>query len=63
MSYINVGVSELGASVARQHVDDDDLPPLIYIHQQVAQLAIVAVDQVYPLRTHLWREQSPVAIK
>ena len=51
--HLLVGVDELCAAVSGQHVDDGHLTPLIHIHQQVAQLAVVLVDQVDPLRTHL----------
>ena len=47
------GAGELGAGVARQHADDDHLAPLLHVHQQVAQLAVVLVDQVDAVGTHL----------
>ena len=43
---LQVGVDELRPGVVGQHVDDDHLPPLLDIHQHVAELAEVLVDQV-----------------
>ena len=52
---IGIGVDKLGASVARQSVDDDNLTPLLHIHQQVAQLAVVLVNQVNALWANLFK--------
>ncbi|MPC17410.1 hypothetical protein E2C01_010266 [Portunus trituberculatus] len=49
----HVRVDKLSASVAGEHVDNDDLPPLLHVHQQVAQLAVVLVDEINPLGAHL----------
>lgn len=53
LTHVNVWVEELGPGVAGQHVDDDDLPPLLHIDQEVTQLPVVLVDQVDALRAHL----------
>lgn len=53
LAHIDVWVEELGPGVAGQHVDDDDLPPLLHVDQEVTQLPVVLVDQVDSLRTHL----------
>lgn len=55
---IDVWVEELGPGVAGQHVDDDDLPPLLYVNQKVTQLPVVLVDQVDSLRTHLLKSHN-----
>lgn len=52
-THIDVRVEELGPCVAGQHVDDDYLPPLLHIDQEVTQLPVVLVDQVNALWTHL----------
>ena len=53
VTHIHVGVEELRSGVAGQHVDDDDLPPLLHIDQEVTQLPVVLVDQVDAFWTHL----------
>ena len=53
VTHINVRVDELSSCISGQHVYDDHLAPLVHVHEQVAQFAVVLVDQVYPLRTHL----------
>lgn len=52
-THVLVGAEELGARVAGQHVDDDHLPPLLHINEQVAELAVVLVDEVNALRADL----------
>lgn len=56
-----VWVSELRACVSGEHVDNDYLAPLLHLHQQYAQLAIVAVDQVNALRAHLQQQKTFVS--
>lgn len=48
-----VGIDKLSPSISGQHVDDDDLTPLLNIHQQITQLAVVLMDEVIPLWTDL----------
>lgn len=60
-THIDVGVQELCPGVAGQHVDDDHLPPLLHVNQQVAQLPVVLVDQVNPLRTDLLKSHDDAA--
>jgi len=52
-THVLVGAEELGPCVAGQHVDDDHLPPLLHINEQVAELAVVLVDEVDALRADL----------
>lgn len=47
------GAGELRPGVARQHVDDDHLAPLLHVHQQVTQLPVVLVDQINAIRAHV----------
>ena len=47
-----VGVNELCPGIACEHADDGHLTPLVHIYHQVAQFAIVLVNQVNPLRAH-----------
>ena len=47
-----IGIDELGSRVSREHVDDDDLPPLVNIDQKGAKFAVVFVDEVDPIWTH-----------
>lgn len=58
LTHIDVWVEELGPGVAGQHVDDDDLPPLLHVDQEVTQLPVVLVDQVDALRTHLLKSHD-----
>lgn len=46
------GADELRAGVACQHGEDDHLPPLLHVHQQVAQLPVVLVDEVDAIGAH-----------
>lgn len=52
MSHLLPGAGELCPGVAGQHGDDDHLAPLLHVHQQVAQLSVVLMDQVYTIWTH-----------
>ena len=52
-THVHVGVEELRPGVAGEHVDDDHLTPLLHVNQQVAELAVVLVDEVYALWTYL----------
>ena len=52
-TYCLVGIQELRPWVPGQHVDDDDLPPLLNVDQEVAQLAEVFMDEVNPVWTDL----------
>lgn len=61
LAHVDVGVQELGPGVAGQHVDDDHLPPLLHIDQQVTQLPVVLVDQVDALRTNLLKRHDNAA--
>lgn len=58
LTYIHVRVEELGPGIAGQHVDDDDLPPLLHVDQEVAQLPVVLVDQVDALGTNLLKSHD-----
>lgn len=58
LTHIDVWVEKLCPSIAGQHVDDDDLAPLLHVDKQVAQLPIVLVDQVDALRTHLFERHD-----
>lgn len=60
-AHVDVGVQELRPGVAGQHVDDDHLPPLLHIDQQVTQLPVVLVDQVDALRTNLLKRHDNAA--
>lgn len=60
-THIDVGVEELCPGVARQHVDDDHLAPLLHVDQEVAQFPVVLVDQVDPLRAHLLKGHDHAA--
>ena len=46
---------ELGATVSGEHVNDCNLTPLVDVHQQTAQLAVVLVNQIDSLRTDLFK--------
>lgn len=48
-----VRIKELSAGISGEHVDNDHLTPLLHLHQQHTQLAVVAMDQVYALRAYL----------
>lgn len=52
MAHLLPGADELRPGVASQHGDDDHLAPLLHVHQQVAQLPVVLVDQVDAIWTH-----------
>ena len=41
-----VRIDELGSRVSSQHVDDNDLSPLVHVDQKRAKFAIVFVDEV-----------------
>lgn len=58
LTHIHVWVEELGPGVTGEHVDDDDLPPLLHVDQEVTQLPVVLVDQVNALRTHLLKSHD-----
>lgn len=49
----SIRVDKLRTGVSRQHVDDDHLTPLLNVHQQVTQLAVILVNEVNPFWTHL----------
>jgi len=51
-TYLLVGVNELCSCVLCKHVENGDLPPLIYVNQEAAQLAVILVDEVYTLRAN-----------
>lgn len=53
VTHVDVGVEELCSGVAGQHVDDNHLPPLLHVNQEVAQLPVVLVDEVDALRANL----------
>lgn len=36
-----------------EHVEDDHLAPLLHVHQETDQLAVVLVDQLDPVRANL----------
>lgn len=52
---------KLCPGVSGQHVYDDHLTPLLDVHQQVTQLAIVLMDQVDPVRTDLLKRHHHAA--
>ncbi len=58
LTHIDVGVEELGPGITGQHVDDDDLPPLLHVNQEVTQLPVVLVDQVNALGTHFLKRHN-----
>lgn len=60
-THIDVGVKKLCPGVTGQHVDDDHLPPLLHVNQQVTQLPVVLVDQVNALRTNLLKGHDDTA--
>lgn len=53
-THVDVGIEELRSGVAREHVDDDHLTPLLHIDQQVTQLTVVLVDEIDSVRTHFF---------
>lgn len=55
------GRGELRPGVSRQHVDDDHLAPLLHVHQQVAQLPVVLVDQVDAVWAHVLKGHDHAA--
>lgn len=61
LTHVDVWVEELGPGVAGQHVDDDDLPPLLHVDQEVTQLPVILVDQVDALRTNLLKSHNNAA--
>lgn len=50
---IRIGINELSARIAGQHINDDHLTPFVHIQQEIAQLAVVLVYQIYTFRTNL----------
>ena len=52
-THVLIGWDKLGPGVAGHHPHDDHLSPLLHIHQQVAQLAVILVDEVDSLGTDL----------
>lgn len=48
-----IWIDELHATISRQHVNDDDLPPLFHVDQQITQLAVVLVNEVDSLGADL----------
>ena len=60
-THVSIRVEELSPGVASEHVDDDHLAPLLHIDQQVAQLAVVLVDQVDALWTNLLKGHDDAA--
>lgn len=61
LTHIDVRVEELGPGVAGQHVDDDDLPPLLHIDQEVTQLPVILVDQVDAFWANLLKRHNNAA--
>ena len=57
-TYVHVWVEELDPGIAGQHVDYDNLSPLLHVNQEVTQLPVVLVDQVDALRTHLLKSHD-----
>ncbi len=51
-TYLLIWVDKLSACVPGQHVNNDNLTPFLHINQQIAQLPVILVNQVYALRTH-----------
>lgn len=60
-THVDVGVEELRSGVARKHVDDDHLAPLLHINQQVTQLTVVLMDQIDAVRTHFLKRHHHTA--
>lgn len=60
-THVDVRVKKLRPGVTGQHVDDDHLPPLLHVNQQVTQLPVVLVDQVNALRTNLLKSHDDAA--
>lgn len=60
-THVDVRVKKLCPGVTGQHVDDDHLPPLLHVNQQVTQLPVVLVDQVNALRTNLLKSHDDAA--
>ena len=54
-SYIGIRVDELRACIASECVDDNHLAPFLNIYQEVAQLAVVLVDQICAFRAYLFK--------
>lgn len=61
LTHVDVWVEELGPGIAGQHVDDDDLPPLLHVNQEVTQLPVILVDQVDALWTNLLKRHNDAA--
>lgn len=61
LAHLSPRANKLCPGVACQHVYDDDLTPLLHIHQHVTQLPIVLMDQVDPIWTHLLKRHHHAA--